>query len=157
MNKTTSALLIVFIAANLGLAEETSFRSVKVPDLKGNQNKAVLTFSDERKAVEVHPVKKGDPVTIAYNQIDKCSYEFTKKHRITQGVLIGAVSPGVGLIVFLTHSKSHWLEIDYHDQDTAKVFVVRMDKHDYVQVLESLKSHTGQDAEVLGNADKRQK
>jgi hypothetical protein len=63
----------------------------------------------------------------------------------------------VGLIVFLTKSKSHWLEIDYHDQDAPRVFVVRMDKHDYVHILEALKRHTGQDAEVLGNVNKRQK
>jgi hypothetical protein len=44
VNGTISALLVIFIAAHLGLAEETSFRSVKVTDSKGNQNEAVLTF-----------------------------------------------------------------------------------------------------------------
>ncbi len=31
-----------------------------------------------------------------------------------------------------------------------------MDKHDYLQILDALKTHTGIDAEVLGNANKVQ-
>ena len=156
MKRISSALFVLLLATHFSFAEETSFRRVKVPDAKGGQTKAVLTFSDADKAVEVRPVK-GDAVSIPYGQIDKCSYEFTKKHRITQGVIIAAVSPGAGLIVFLTKSKSHWLEVDYHDQNAPKMFVLRMDKHEYVHILEALKAHTGIDAEILGNADKRHK
>lgn len=144
------------LTASLGLAEETSFRRVKVPDAKGNQTKAVLTFSDDHKAVEVRPAK-GGPVSIPYDQIDKCSYEYTKKHRIVLGVLLAPLSPAAGIIVLFTKSKSHWLEIDYHEQDAPKVYLVRMHKHDYVHVLEALKNHTGKDAEVLGNINKRKK
>jgi hypothetical protein len=122
--------------AGLGRAEETSFRTVKVSDPKGRQVKAVLTFSDKDKAVEVRPAK-GDPVTIPYAQIDKCSYEFTKE----------------GTIV-LTKAKEHWLRIEYHD-DAPKVFVLHMEKKDYLHILDALKAHTGIDAEILGNADKR--
>jgi len=148
--------LILFLGVHLGLAEETSFHRIKVADPKGNQVKAVLTFSDANKAVEVHP-SKGDAVTIPYGEINKCSYEYTKKHRIAPGVILAAVSPAAGLIVFLTHSKSHWLEIDYHEQDASKAYVLRMDKKEYIQILEALKNHTGKDAEVLGNANKRGK
>jgi hypothetical protein len=121
----------------LGLAEETSFRAVRVPNLKGKHIKAVLTFSDDHKAVEVRPAK-GDAVNIPYGQIDKCSYEYTSE-----------------LTIGLTEAKNHWLEIDYHEQDAHKVFVLLMDKHNYVRILDELKTHTGIDAEVLGNADKR--
>ena len=62
---------------------------------------------------------------------------------------------GAGAVVMLTKSKSHWLEIDYHDQEPTQVFVLRMDKHDYLRILDALKAHTGNDAEVLGNANKR--
>lgn len=152
MKKVVFAILPVLLAVHLSLAEETSFQRVKVPDLNGRQIKAVLTFSDKNKAVEVRPVK-GAQVTIPYDEIDKCSYEFTKKHRITERSV--ALAPVGGAIVMLTKSKTHWLEIDYHEQDTRKVFVVRMDKHNYVRILEALKTHTGIDAEILGNADKR--
>jgi hypothetical protein len=30
-----------------------------------------------------------------------------------------------------------------------------MDKHDYLRILEAVKAHTGKDADVLGNANKR--
>jgi len=155
VKKIAFVLLVTLLLVSLGHAEETSFQRVKVPDAKGNQIKAVLTFSDNDKAVEVRPVR-GDAVTIPYAQIDKCSYEYTKKHRITEGTI--ATAPvGVGAIAMLTKSKSHWLEIDYHDQDSSKVFVFRMDKHEYVRILEAVKNHTGKDAEILGNADKRKK
>ena len=153
MRKNLFSVLFILIAINLVLAEETSFRGVKVPDLKGRQTKAVLTLSDQDKAVEVRPIK-GDSVTIPYSQIDKCTYEFTKRHRVSTDTIAMAAT-GVGAVVMLTKSKSHWLEIAYHDQDAPKVFVLRMDKREYIQILEALKAHTGIDAELLGNADKR--
>jgi hypothetical protein len=126
------ALTIVALSA-LGFAEETSFRRVHVPNLKGKQIKAVLTFSNRDKAIEVHPAK-GAAVTIPYGQIDKCDYEYTN-------ALMG--------------DKSHWLKIEYHDQDAHKEFVLLMDKHEYLRILDALKAHTGIEAEVLGNAKKR--
>jgi hypothetical protein len=144
---------MTFVLVAPGFAAETSFQHVEVPDANGKQTKAVLTFSDEHKAVEVNPVK-GQPVAIPYSQINKCSYEFTKKHRVTEGS-IATAAVGVGAVAMLTKSKSHWLEIDYREQDTRKVFVLRMDKHNYIRILEALKTHTGIDAEILGNADKR--
>jgi hypothetical protein len=156
VKKIFSALLALFLLANFSLAEETSFKRVKVPDLKGHQSKAVLTFSDNDKAIEVRPVK-GNAMSIPYAQIDRFSYEFTQKHRIKQGaiVMVGSI-PG-GAIVMMTRSRSHWLEIDYFDQEIPKAYVVRMDKHDYLHILDAVKTHTGKDAEILGNADKRKK
>jgi LmbE family N-acetylglucosaminyl deacetylase len=117
----------------LGLAEETSFRRVWVPNQKGQQIKAVLTFSDQDKAIEIRPAK-GTTVNIPYDHIDKCEYEFTD-------ALMGA--------------KNHWLEIHYRDQELPKVFVLLMDEHEYLHILDALKAHAGMDAEVLGNAKKR--
>ena len=156
MKKIAVAVLVTLFTATLGLAEETSFQRVQVPDLKGRQIKAVLTFSDDRKALEVRPAK-GDLVTIPYSQIDSCSYEFTKHHRIKQGAVVMVAGIVPGGVVMMTKSKSHWLEIDYRDQDLPKTFVIRMDKHDYLRILDAVKTHTGKDAEVLGNADKRKK
>jgi hypothetical protein len=132
-----SVLLLTFAVSTFGLADETSFHRVSVPNLKGKHVKAVLTFSDRNRIVEVRPAK-GDTVAIPYAQIDKCSYQYTTERTIT-----------------LTHAKAHWLEIDYHDQGTPKVFVLQMDKHDYLEILTAVKTHLGFDAEVLGNADKR--
>ncbi len=138
---------------SLGFAEETSFSRVAAPDSKGRQTKAVLTFSDDHKAVEVQPVK-GPSVSIPYDEIYKFSYEYTKKHRVNEESIFSA-AVGVGAIVMLTKSKSHWLEIDYREGDVPKSFVLRMDKHEYLRILDAVKAHTGKDPEVLGNANKR--
>ena len=113
-----------------------------MPDAKGNQTKAVLTFSDSRKAVEVSSVKRDLATAIPYDRIDKFSYEYTKKHHLAPSGL-------------LTRSKSHWLEIDYHEEDVTKTLVLRMEKRDYIRILDAVKVHTGKDTEILGNANKR--
>lgn len=156
MKRISSALLAILIFGSLALAEETSFRHVKVPDPQGHQSKAMLTFSDSDRAVEVRPVK-GAAVTIPYGQIDKVSYQYTKRHRIKHAVIVGAILPPVGVVIFFTKYKSHWLEIDYHDQEVPRIFLLRMNKRDCVHILEAVNRHTGKDAEVLGNVDKRQK
>jgi hypothetical protein len=154
--KKIAALLAIISLTSLALAEETSFHRIKVPDPKGHQRKAILTFSDNDKAIEIRPVK-GSEVSIPYEQIDRFSYEFTRKHRIKQGVAVMFVSVAGGAIVMMTRSRSHWLEIDYFDQQIPKAYVIRMDKHDYLHILDAVKTHTGKDAEILGNADKRKK
>jgi hypothetical protein len=155
VKRIAAYVLVTLLAARLGIAEETSFQRVKVPDTQGREIKAVLTFSDNDKAVEVRPVK-GAPVSIPYAEIDKFSYEFTKKHRVND-VSIATAPIGVGAVMMLTKSKNHWLQIDYREQDVPKTYVVRMDKHEYLHILDAVKSHTGKDTEVLGNADKRRK
>jgi hypothetical protein len=153
VQKITFCLLLIVCAASLGWADDNSFRRVEVFDQKGRQIKAVLTFDDPNKTVEVQPVK-GNAVSIPYGQIDKCSYEYTQHHRINEGTI--ATAPvGVGAVLMFTKSKSHWLEIDYHDDGGNRAFVLRMDKHDYISILDALKAHTGIDAEILGNARKR--
>lgn len=155
MKRIISTILIILVAANLAGAEETSFHSVTVPNLKGRRLKAVLTFSDLDKTIEVRP-DKGDPVNIPYAQIDKCTYEFTQRRRVTTGtIVLLVVAPPVGLILMVTKSRSHWLQIDYHQQSEPKFLLLRMDKEDYVHILEAVKTHTGNDAEILGNANKR--
>ena len=148
-----SILLVPFLAATSLFADDTSFSRIDVPDAKGHQIKAVLIFSDDHKAIEIKPVK-GDSVNIPYADIDKFVYEYTKKHRVNEESIFSAAI-GVGAVVMLTKSKSHWLEIDYHKGEVPRTFVLRMDKHEYIRILDAVKAHTGKDAEILGNADKR--
>jgi hypothetical protein len=128
-----SALLVILVVATPVLADETTFHHVWVPTAKGKQIKAVLTFSDQAKSVEVHPAKSA-AISIPYGQIDKCDYEYTD-------ALMG--------------ERNYWLKIDYHEQDAHKVLLLLMDKRNYIQILDALKAHTGIDAEILGNAKKR--
>jgi hypothetical protein len=136
---------------NLSLAEETAFRDVKLADAKGKQAEASLLFSDDNKSVVVR-VADRDVATIPYDQIDKFSYEYTKKHRVTQGAIVMIASLGAGAIVMLTKSRSHWLYVDFHQQSAPKSLVLRMDKKDYKDIFAAVKTHTGKDVEFLGNA-----
>jgi hypothetical protein len=133
MKRILAVLFLIVMVASLGSAEETSFRRVRMPNLKGKRIKSVLTFSDNDKAVEVRPAK-GAAVTVPFSQIDKASYEFTE----------------------VLSAKTHWLQIYYHQQDSQKLLVLVMEKRDYLHILDALKAHTGIDAEILGNADKVQ-
>ena len=110
---------------------------MKVADPTGKQVDARLVFSDANKNLVVR-VAERDFVTVPQDQVDKFSYEYTKKHRITQGA-----------IVMLTKSKSHWLYVDFHDQNGAKSVVLRMDENQYKQIQDIVKTQIGKDVQML--------
>ena len=141
------AFLTALAVANLSLAEETTFK-VKLADAKGKQADANMILSDNNKNIVVR-VADRDAVTVPYGQLDKFSYEYTKKHRITQGAIVMVASLGAGAIVMLTKSKSHWLYINFHEQNAPKSVVLRMDKNDYKNICASLKTHNGKEVEGL--------
>ena len=154
MKRIVPLLIVVLSLVHCLAAADQSFSHVKVPDANGKPVNAVLTFSDQRNAVEIHPLK-GNALTIPYRQIYKFSYEYTKRHRVSEGTLVTAPL-GIGALMMLTKGRSHWLEIAYdNEQNIRKAYVLRMDKHEYLHILEAIKIHTGKDAEILGNANKR--
>jgi hypothetical protein len=154
VKKIVPVLILVLSLPAFLFAADESFSRIKVPDAQGKQIGAVLTFNDQNKALEVRPVK-GNVLVIPYDRIAKFSYEYTKRHRVGEGTLVTAPL-GIGAFMMLTKGKSHWLEIDYdNEQNIRKAYVLRMDKHDYLRILEAVKTHTGKDAEILGNANKR--
>ncbi len=128
-------------------AVDTAFK-VKLADAKGKQADANMVLSDNNKNIVVR-VADRDAVTIPYDQLDKFSYEYTKKHRVTQGAIVMVASLGAGAIVMLTKSKSHWLYIDFHEQNAPKSVVLRMDKNNYKNICASVKTHTGKEVQGL--------
>jgi hypothetical protein len=142
-------LMLTLVLAGLGRAEETTFRRVKLLDMKNKQTRATLIFSDNAKALIVRRSNR-DFATIPYDRIDNISYEFTKKHRIKLGVISMLATPVVGVAVMFTKSTSHWLDIDYHDESMPKSVVLRMDKRESQAILDAVKKHTGKKAEFLG-------
>jgi hypothetical protein len=124
------------VFTTISAVADASFR-VKVPDLTGKETRAVLTFNDLDKKVEIRTAKH-QPVIIPYANIEKASYQYT--HERTPA---------------LTEGKVHWLEIDYHEGDAHKEIVVRMSSSTRIKILDALKSHVGIDADIEGNADKR--
>ena len=153
MKRSISVLLMVLVAFSVSFADETAFRGVKLADAKGKQADASLIFSDNNKDIVVR-VADRDFVTVPYDQLDKVSYEYTKKHRVTQGAIVMVASLGAGAIVMLTKSKSHWLYIDYHEQNAPKSLVLRLDKSDYQKIIASIKTHSGKDVEMLAQDGK---
>ena len=156
MLKRISVLLTIFALSTLSFAEENSFRGVKLADARGKQADASLIFSDNNKTVIVR-VADRDFVTIPDDQLDKVSYEYTKKHRITAGALVMVASLGAGAVVMMTKSKSHWLYIDYHEQNVPKVVVLRMDKHEYKKIIAAVNAQTGKEVQFLGDGGKKAK
>ena len=154
--RMVGALLTGLLAVNVCSADETAFRGVKLADAKGKQADASLIFSDNNKNVCVR-IADRDVVTIPYDRIDKFSYEYTKKHRVTQGAIVMVASLGAGAIVMLTKSKSHWLYVDFHEQNTPRSIVLRMDKKEYQKIFAAVKTHTGKDVEFLGDEGKSKK
>ena len=155
MKKFYCTLITALVVSSVSFADESAF-NVKLPDAKGKQAEARLIFSDDSKNVAVK-VADRDFVTVPYDQLDKFSYEYTKKHRVTAGAITMVASLGAGAIVMLTKSKSHWLYIDYHEQSIPKSIVLRMDKGDYKKIFEAVKTHTGKDVEMLGDAKDKSK
>ena len=143
-----SVILLSLAAA----AEKSVFRDVQFPSSKGQLTNATLKFSDESKLVEAR-LSDGRVVTVMYSQIDTISYEYTKKHRLKQGLALGMLSPGTGIIVAFTKSKNHWLEIDFYDQDKPRALVLKLDKRNYQKVCDAAKAHTGKDVAMIGKTD----
>jgi hypothetical protein len=148
MKKVLSLLAVGLVLSGVTFGEDAVFSKVKVADPTGKQVDARLVFSDADKNLAVR-VAERDFVTVPYNQVDKISYEYTKKHRIMQGAVVMVASLGAGAIVMLTKSKSHWLYIDFHQENAAKSVVLRIDKNEYQNILDAVKSHTGKDVEML--------
>ena len=136
--------------------EDTTFHGVKIADAKGKQPDALLIFSDSNKKLVVR-VADQDIVAVPYDQLDKVSYEYTKKHRVTQGAIVMVASLGAGAIVMLTKSKSHWLYVDFHEQAAPKSVVLRMDKNQYKSIIDAVKTHTGKEVALLKEGEKKSK
>ena len=149
--KTLFAVLLVLCAVNAAPGDDVAFRNVKVADAKGKQADASLLFNGGNKSMVVR-VADRDFVSIPYDKIDKLSYEYSKKHRITQGAIVMVASLGAGAVVMLTKSKSHWLYVDYRQESGAATLVLRMDKKNYKTILNTAKEQTGKQVAFLGDA-----
>ena len=150
MRKVVSVLFLL-CAVEFARADDVAFRNVKLADAKGKQADASLIFSESSKTVVVR-VADRDFVSIPYDKVDKFSYEYTKKRRITQGAIVMVASLGAGAVVMLTKSKSHWLYVYYHQESGPSSLVLRMDKKNYKRILDTAGAQTGKQVEFLGDA-----
>jgi hypothetical protein len=153
MKRLISLLAIVALLASTAFAADQAFSGVKVADAKGKQTDARLLFNDTTTNITIRVADK-DFLVIPYGNIDKVSYDYTKKHRVTQGAVVMVASLGAGAIVMLTKSKSHWLYIDFHEQNSPKSVVLRMDKREYEDIVSAVSLHVGKSVEGFGDGKK---
>jgi hypothetical protein len=149
--KMVPALLLVLCTVKIALGGDVAFHDVKVADARGKQADGSLLFNESNKTMVVR-VADRDFLTIPYDKIDKLSYEYSKKHRITEGAIVMVASLGAGAVVMLTQSKSHWLYTYYRQDTGTSTLVLRMDKKNYKKILDAATAQTGKQVEFLGNA-----
>lgn len=134
------ALILLTGAAS---AQDAVFRDVQLPISQRELVNASLRFSDQEKQIEIL-VSDGRRFVIPYQQVGSVTYEYTTRHRIKEAIVLGVISPwSAGAVIGFTKAKNHWLEIDFHDQDSARALVLKLDKRDFQQVYDAARSHTG--------------
>jgi hypothetical protein len=149
MKRCVSVMLVgLLLAGHVFGADVTTFTRVKVADPKGSQTAAKLLLDDTERKLVVEVADRA-LVTISYADLDKVSYQYSRRFRLTEGALVALAVWPVGGVVMLTKSKSHWLYLEYHEGQVSKSIVLRMHKDEYKQILEAMKTHTGKDVVVV--------
>jgi hypothetical protein len=143
-NKTAIAMLAVLLFNVAQAANTVAFHESRIVDHKQRQVHADLIFNHDTQSIVVR-VADNNFADVPYNTIDKLSYEFSKKHRVTEGAFVMVLWIPAGAVVMLTKSKSHWLYIDYKQDGVPKQLVVRLHKKEFRNALAAARTETGKD------------
>ena len=107
----------------------------------GGSTKGALIFDTEKKMIEFEAQKGSEVVSIPYAQVKSLLYEQASKPRYTEAVLI---SP----MFLLTHSKKHYLTIQYTDVNgTGQYAIVLLDKKNAQNAVAAAQAETGKNVE----------
>ena len=99
--------------------------------------KGSISFDKDKKAVSFVDEKGGSVVSIPYDKVKSLLYEKTSKPRYAAAVL---VSP----LFLFTHSKKHFLTIQYTDADgQGKFALIHMDKGNARDIIATAEAETG--------------
>jgi hypothetical protein len=103
--------------------------------------KGTLSFDAENKSVDFLDQKGAPAFSIKYNSIKTILYEQTSKPRYAEAILI---SP---LFIF-SHSKKHFITIQYTDTaDAGQFVIVHLDKKNAREVVAVAEAQTGKKVE----------
>lgn len=122
-------------------AEKDSFTKSKLVTMKNHEQNVVnvdLRFSD----FELLVFKRGKSellMQIPYSSIRSISYEYAERHRIEEGLFLGAP-------LMTTKNRSHWLAVS-NGQDTISVF--RLHKDEFRDILSAFGTKSGKSIEFL--------
>ncbi len=135
------------------LAEELAFNKTKYSSVKQPKEADVnLSITGSKILIEGKGKRaKGIDIEIPFLSVDSMSYEFATRHRVGEGLGVMAVSLGAGAIVMATKTKSHWLVIEHHEDESRQVTVLRLDKSEYKDVIATLEERTGKHIAVVNS------
>lgn len=125
-----------------GRAQDISFSKTRYSSVKQpKEADVVLTITDSKISIKG---KKADGIDleIPYSSIDSMTYEVAARHR---SELIG-ISPAMAMAL---KTKSHWLDIEYHEGDSKQLTTLRLDKSEYQKVIATLEARTGKHIAAL--------
>lgn len=145
--------LSILATALSAYSDDVTFSKIRmmVPEGKHARERQVdLVFSENRNLL----VRRGSSelTIVPFDSIDKIDYEYAKRHRVSEGALVMVASLGVGAVVMLTKSTSHWLSVDFHEGGQRKQLVLRLDKGDYRSVIAAAQQKTQKKVNVLSAA-----
>ncbi|HYL64931.1 MAG TPA: hypothetical protein VE077_20135 [Candidatus Methylomirabilis sp.] len=124
-------------------AQEVTFHKTRYSSVKQPKESDVALTVTGSKVVIKGKKENGVSVDIPFSAIDAMSYEMAARHRVQEGAGVMLLSPGVGAILMATKTKSHWLDIEYHEGDAVQEMILRLDKSEYENVLSTLEARTG--------------
>jgi len=140
-------VVIVVALVSTCLAEDATFKKVRYWSVKQpKESDVVLTITDSRLLVKGENANKNmAPIDfeIPYSSIEALTSETSARHRIAEGLLVG------GVITASTKTKSHWLDIAYHEGDAKQVVTLHLDKTEYEDVISTLEARTGKHIDVV--------
>jgi len=155
MKKLCGVFCMVFLGSSFALARTTEKRTNAFDRAEymqataAGQKKAApavkgtLSFETEKKSVDFLDEKGSPAFSIKYDSIKSILYEKTSKPRYAEAILI---SP----LFILSHSKKHFLTIQYTDTSGAGQFViVHLDKKNVREAVAFAEAQTGKKVEQV--------
>lgn len=134
--------LAVVILAPAGRAQDVAFSKTRYSSVKQpKEADVVLTITDSKILIKGEKAD-GIDLEIPYSTIDSMTYEVAARHRTE---IIG-ISPAMALAL---KTKSHWLDIEYHQGDSKQLTTLRLDKSEYQEVIATLEARTGKHIAAL--------
>ena len=144
---TARLAVLIFLALGVAVAnthaQDVIFNKTKYSSVKQPKESGVALTITESKMVIRGKKENGVSAEIPFASIDAMSYELSARHRVAEGASVMLLSPGVGAVMMATKTKSHWLNVEYHDATAKQEMVLRLDKSEYEKVLATLEARTG--------------
>lgn len=142
---TGTACALLFSTATLAATkfDRAEYLKPKTEGQKKDEHpvKGSISFDRDKKTVEFLDEKGASVVSIPDDKIKSMIYEKTSKPRYAEAILI---SP----FFLFTHSKKHFLTIQYTDTDGQGEFaMIHMDKGNARDIVAAAEAETGQKVE----------